>query len=78
MQNPVCRVVLVASRQALDLIDRPVIQLFNNHKPSFLPSVLNLTLAHKPVSSYHDNVSGLQSNSCSFAVVIALLFDSFL
>ena len=47
---------ILESTGPLNLVHRPILQLFHNHKASFFPSVLDIMLAHKPVSSDHNNV----------------------
>ena len=44
---------------ASDPVDRPVFQLIFNNETTILPSILYLSLAHKAISSDHDNVSRL-------------------
>ena len=73
MENPVFRFLLSIRSWTFDLVDRPVLQLRLNNETSIFPSVLYLPLAHKTIGMNHNNVSRLQGNSSSFAIIVTAL-----
>ena len=59
MKNLVFGFMLVATMWSFDLVDRPVIQLTFNYETPIFPPILYLPLAHKPISTDHNNVPRL-------------------
>ena len=77
MKHLVGMSTLVASRRTADLVNRPVIQLVDNHIVSIMPLILHLVLAHEPVGTDHNHIPRLQGNSSGIMIIMTLLPDSF-
>ena len=78
VENPVFRFLFSISSRTSNLVHRPVLQLRLNNETPVFPPVLYLPLAHKAISTNHNNISRLQGNSSSLAIIITPLFGSFL